>query len=194
MSVVRQLTCAKCQGPLETEGFNTGAMARCAACETQAQVEIFPAFFNPHLTASGSETLLIDAEAGCFYHAQKKATVVCDNCGRFLCGLCDVHLDGRHLCPGCVDSGRKKKKIKTLENERLLYDSLALLLSLAPLLMWPFTLFTAPATVYVVVRHWNSPSSVITRSKVRFVIALVIALVQIAAWIALFYYLVFNRR
>jgi hypothetical protein len=69
-----------------------------------------------------------------------------------------------------------------------------LLLSLVPLWVWPFTLLTAPAAIYVVIRHWNSPGSLITRGKARFVIAFLLALAQVAGWIALFYYLIFQRR
>ena len=70
--------------------------------------------------------MLVDGEASCFYHPAKKAVLPCESCGRFLCAVCDVEMNGQHLCPACLASGKKKGRLKQLENRRTLYDSLAL--------------------------------------------------------------------
>src|SRR5271167_2935315 len=101
------LTCVKCNAPLvslDNPGtasvpFNTGGLAPCPACGAGTMIEVYPAMF--HLVSSGGagEKIVSSEEAACFYHPHKRAFVPCDNCGRFLCALCDVELHGQHLCP-----------------------------------------------------------------------------------------------
>ena len=75
-------------------------------------------------------------------------------------------------------------KLDNLSKGRVLYDEAALALAILPLLMWPATILTAPATLFVVVRFWKAPGSVVPRSKFKFVLAALIALIQIGAWTA----------
>jgi hypothetical protein len=74
-----------------------------------------------------------------------------------------------------------------LENQRTLYDGIALTLAVLPILMWPLTFITAPASLFIVVRHWRSPLSVVPRTRVRYVLAALFAVAQIAGWLFLFY-------
>jgi hypothetical protein len=151
------------------------------------QVDVFPAAFRELARGTAGESLLADDEASCFYHPKKKAVIPCEACGRFLCALCDIEFNGRHLCPSCLETGKRKHKIKNLEKHRTLYDSIALALAVYPMLFfWP-TLFTAPAACFVGVRYWNAPRSIISRSKVRFIAAFVLAGLQIAGWSGLVY-------
>ena len=54
------------------------------------------------------------------------------------------------------------------------------------ILIYWFSIFTAPFVIYLTVRHWKSPSSIIPRTKIRFVLAFIIASVQITGWILVF--------
>src|SRR5258706_3730163 len=145
------ITCPKCQSPLPESAINRGFVDPCPACSVPIQVDVFPAFFRAIETGSAGERILIDGEASCFYHPQKRATLPCASCGRFLCALCDVDLNGQHICPVCLDAGQKKGKLTEIENKRTLYDSAALSLSLLPLLMWIVTIITAPAAVILAI-------------------------------------------
>jgi hypothetical protein len=69
-----------------------------------------------------------------------------------------------------------------LENRRILYDNVALAVSAAPaLLVWP-TLITAPMAIFLSIRYWNAPLSVVKRTKIRFVLAILFALTQFVFW------------
>ena len=73
---------------------------------------------------------------------------------------------------------------------------MALLLVFAPLFsiaLWFMTLLTAPAALFVVFRHWRSPSSLVPRTKVRFVIAAIGAVLEIAALIFAVVFLLRHR-
>jgi hypothetical protein len=89
------------------------------------------------------------------------------------------------LCPQCIHSGSKKGSLTLVESSRRLYDSIALALAVLPgFFIWP-TLFTAPLAIYLSIRHWNRPLSIVPRGRWRFAVAIVIALAQIGAWVAL---------
>ncbi len=185
--------CPKCQAPLDGGSLNQPELLPCPNCQTPLQVEVYPALFRRVAAGRSGDLVVVDGEATCFYHPAKKAVRPCDGCGRFMCALCDCELLGAHYCPACLEVGKKKGKIKSLENRRMLYDSLALGLAFWPLLCWPLTVFSAPVALFIAIRHWNSPRSIIHRTRIRFVFAIIMALLQIAGWVLLIFTLVNNH-
>jgi hypothetical protein len=183
---VSLVQCPACQAWLLEGVFNQPQMSPCPACGVPLQVEAFPALFRGQNTGRSGETIIIEGESSCFYHPQKKAVVPCQGCGRFLCALCDCELNGQHFCPACLDAGKTRGKIKSLENQRTLYDSIALSLAVYPLLIFYFTLVTAPMSLFVAFWYWNAPRSIVRRTKIRYVAAIILASMQIAGWGALF--------
>lgn len=179
------ISCPNCRTTLLEGVFNLPDLVPCPVCSTPLQVEVFPALFRRITPGREGETILDEAESSCFYHPQKKAVLPCDACGRFLCALCDCELNGQHLCPSCLEAGKTKGKIKSLENKRTVNDSIALSLAILPMLIPYLTIITAPLTLYVCIRHWKTPTSIIHRTRIRFVFALIIASLQIIGWIAL---------
>ncbi|MFP4445328.1 MAG: hypothetical protein ACLFPD_03670 [Desulfosudaceae bacterium] len=176
------LKCTHCDSPLPTAGWNTGDFAPCPSCGAWLRVEVFPALGRGVEPGQNGELRLLDDDAACFYHPDKKAVVPCAACGRFLCALCDLELDGRHLCVTCLEQGAKSRSFKTLEHRRILYDNLALYIAILSLLFWFVSFITAPIVLYLVGRHWKTPTSIIPRTKIRFVAAFFIAGLQLAGW------------
>ena len=183
------LTCDRCRTRLPVTALNTPHMAVCPGCNNSIWFFVFPAYYRAHAPAKAGETLMVEGESSCFYHPTKKAVVPCDGCGRFLCALCDVELDAKHLCPKCVEAAKEKKTMNTLENERFLYDAVALLLALLGLLLLPcapyVSVFMAPTAIYLSIRHWNAPRSLMSRTKWRFVVAIFLALIDLAFLISI---------
>ena len=183
------IRCTACLGPLRRDIFNTPGLTSCPSCSVLIRADVFPALVREQPEGTSGEVLAIDDEAGCFFHPNKKAVISCDACGRFLCSLCDVEFDDRHLCVSCIETGRKKHKIKNLENHRILYDTTALALAVIPMLfIWP-SILTAPLALFTAIYYWNAPTSIIPRTKVRLVAAIVLAGLQIVGWSVFFYYL-----
>ena len=187
MSSVAAVACPRCQSTLPGAFCNTGAPVSCPACESTIMLTVFPAHFESAGAGAAAETILEEGVSSCFYHEQKKAVVPCSACGRFLCALCDLDFNGRHLCPACLQSGRKKGDLPELENRRTIHDSAALTTALLPLLMWPITLATAPLAIFLAIRSFFRPSSLIPRTRIRAWFALAFGLLQVAGWVALFY-------
>lgn len=181
-----RVQCPKCHSWLAEDSFNRPDVAPCPACSVPLQVEIFPALFRAINPGASGEVIMVEGESSCFYHPQKKAVLPCDSCGRFLCALCDCELNGQHFCPACLEAGKTKGKIKSLDHKRTLYDSIALSLAIYPMLIFYFTVITAPMTLFVAIRYWKSPPSLVHWSKIRFVVAIILALLQITGWVVAF--------
>jgi hypothetical protein len=171
------IACPKCRMALNPADFPPGAFHGCANCNTSLQMEEFPALRRPLNTGQAAETIVVDGEAGCFYHPGKKAVVPCAQCGRFLCALCDIELGDRHLCPNCVESNRQEGASGTLESSRMLYDELALTLSVVSL---PTCGLLAPVGLYLGIRYWKSPTSLVARRRWKMPLAMFLSVVQIA--------------
>lgn len=82
----------------------------------------------------------------------------------------------------CIESGRSSQKIRMLENQRTLYSNIALALAVYPALLVFPTLFTGPAAIYVALRYWKTPASIVKRMRWRSVLAILFGAGQVAAW------------
>jgi hypothetical protein len=190
--MMEEVSCTRCHTPISAEYYNSSDLIPCPSCHVPIRIDVFPAFYRGFRPGIEGETL-VDDQASCFYHPQKKAVIPCDHCGRFLCALCDVEMGDKHLCPACLETGKKKGRIVNLDRHRLLYDGTALRLALFPMFTVWLTIFTAPIAIYLSIRHWNSPMSVIGRTKVRFILAIVISGLQIVAWATWIVHIVSRR-
>jgi hypothetical protein len=177
--------CPECRTPIRESEINQLRLSPCSGCNSLLQLELFPAFFRAFEAAQTSEDVLLEGESTCFYHPAKKAILPCFGCGRFLCSLCDCDLNGEHFCPACLEAGRNRKKIKNIERQRTRYDNIALSLVFFPMIVFYLTFITAPIAIVLAARHWNSPPSMIARTKTRYVIAITLAALQIVGWVAL---------
>jgi hypothetical protein len=181
----RLIQCPRCKASLLEGGFNRDALEPCPSCGTPLQIEVFPAFFRRAEPGRTGDAVTVEGESSCFYHPEKKAVQACGSCGRFVCALCDCQVNDQHLCPACLEAGATRGKIKTLENRRVLYDSIALSLAVLPVVivfLAYFTCVTAPLSLYVAIRYWNAPRSIIHRTKLRYVLAILFATLQIVGW------------
>jgi hypothetical protein len=104
----------------------------------------------------------------------------CDNCGRFLCAVCDIETPGGHICPACFD-----RADQPAAHERVNYDTVALALVTWPMLLCWVPLLTTPVALFFAFKFWSAPSPVFPRGRWRLWLTLVIAALQVAAVIAL---------
>jgi len=174
------IACAACSFAVPRELWNREEGARCPGCGQTLRVVVFPAILHSTLGALPS-AVQGESEASCFYHPQSRAVVPCAQCGRFLCALCDLDVGGRHVCPRCFE------KTENVDPQRTMYDSMALAVSTFPaLLFWP-ALIGAPWALFLVLRRWNAPSSIVPRTKIRFVLAALFALAEIGFFVFVIY-------
>ncbi len=178
------MACAACSWPVPRELWNREEGVRCSQCGHTVQVLAFPAV-DKNSAGSSPEALQGETEASCFYHPQNRAAIPCDECGRFLCALCDLDVDGLHICPRCFETVGAPK----VETRRTMYDTVALALATLPvLLFWP-VLIGAPWALFVIFRRWNTPLSILPRTKIRFILAGIFALAEVGVVIFFIYML-----
>jgi hypothetical protein len=188
------IQCGKCSAGIHAGLFAPGLPSECPMCGEKMRALFFPAFFkaasDTAVPAAASE-----GESGCFFHPGKPALHPCDSCGRFLCALCSIDFAGRHLCPACLEAGKTKGKMADLENRRVLYDNIALAVSLAPLtcIGLYFVWLTGPLAVTLSLWFWNRPTSLFRRNKWRFVAAILLGLAELLLFVWGIYYLFFRR-
>jgi hypothetical protein len=150
------------------------------------QADVYPALFNGLSTGQTGVRLQNQQEAGCYYHPDKRAQRPCSACGRFMCALCDIELEGQHLCPICLEKGKSSEQISHLVDRRVCYDQVALLVAFLPMFMVWVTIVSAPIALYLCIRYWNAPPSILPRTKIRFILAIILASLQIFVWVMVF--------
>jgi len=191
MSFVR---CPDCQRGLSKKINGLRKDSVCPHCGKQVNWYIFPRYFASQQKDLTFDNITSDGESSCYYHSDKKAVVTCDQCGKFLCSLCDLELNNKHICPNCFNSGKKKKKSFEFEDSRILYDDLALAIAFWPIFTFYFTIFGSFISMYFAIRYWNVNSSVITHNKLKKIVAIILSLLEILFWIILFIYLFSLRK
>ena len=180
--------CPQCRSALPGALCNLAEPVPCPACNAFILVEVFPATFQTPAVGQPAETIVEEGTASCFYHEQKKAVTHCDACGRFLCALCEVDFNGQHICPGCLQIGKTKGKLAALDSSRTLWDSAALVVCLAPLIVWPVVIATAPIAITLAVVSFFKPGSLVPRTRWRAVLAIAFSLVEMLAWVWFFFF------
>jgi hypothetical protein len=174
--------CARCSYPFPANPEDWRTITQCPRCDAPIQVTAFPKLGKTIETGREGENILIEGESACFYHANKRAVVPCDKCGRFLCALCDIQFGASHLCSQCLDSANKKGTASPVEVKRIRYDQIVFALAILPLVLCLMPAFvTAPLAIAISIWKWNAPVSLVARTRPRFVAATVLAFLELAA-------------
>src|SRR5262245_20168171 len=143
------LECPACGASLGWESLAAEAPTRCPRCAVTLEISVCPALLRPLAAGELGETIRSDQESACFYHPRRQAVVPCESCGRFLCSLCDVDFNGRHVCAPCLESARGQGALPNLETRRTRHDLIAMAVAIYPIVPFVFpTLFTAPVALY----------------------------------------------
>jgi hypothetical protein len=165
--------------PLQTRQLAINGTADCTLCGALNQAWLFRAaltsapLVHPETAQEG--------EATCYEHADKRAVASCQRCGRFVCQFCSVEIGAEVLCPSCVAGG--KVSSARLNPSLTMFDSIALIAPLAALIIYPFTIIAAPASLVLSAVKWRQPISPVRRNRWRFIVAILISLTMVGLWI-----------
>lgn len=184
--------CARCAMPLPKWELLNGESATCTFCSSRNSVRLFPAALATE-PAVRPETAT-EGEAVCFDHPGKRAVASCGQCGRFVCQLCAVEFGDGVWCPSCVANASGKASQARADTSRTLYDTWALAIPFALLVIWPLTVLSAPAVVALAMMKWKQPISLVRRSRWRFVLGLLVAITQAGGWVWFIWYTVAKAR
>ena len=171
--------CSKCgQESVPGENFDSSQFHLCSSCGTREYTEVFPAIRDEIQKGERPETALGE-EATCFNHPNNVAVTSCESCGMYLCKLCDLEIEGRHLCSNCLANG--PQKLKTTVQKTFLYDELALHLTLFPILFYLAFVIAAPAALVMSIVCWHKVETPYKRNRWRFVAAFILGLIEVFA-------------
>lgn len=186
--------CGSCRFPIPVEIGTDWVVKECPTCRHNLVAMVFPAGAAMDAGPVRAVDAVSDGMAACFFHAERPASVPCGICGRFLCELCDLRIDKRHLCAVCLQSAQEEKapagdKAADRVRERtFLPQNMAIIMGVyGPLsIIGLYLMFiTAPAAIWLSLRHWNHPGGVQRRGRWRMVVSLLAGLAQLAGMIAL---------
>jgi uncharacterized RDD family membrane protein YckC len=175
--------CPECHAALPASAWNLNYPVGCPHCRTAFTALAFPAQVREQ-QAVVPEPASEGGEATCYFHTTNKALAACDECGRFVCSLCHVAISGQNWCPSCIVLHRQRGRLTYLDNRRMMYDNLALLLAIVTFFLlgvWPIAIVTVGATLFVVFFYWRKVSSLVPRTKSRFVVAAVLVGIELLA-------------
>ena len=97
-SLTSRLLCTRCHQGLPAEDWNATELRRCRSCGALYKAITFTALLRERRPVQPAQPG-VEGDATCFYHSRKKAVTPCDNCGRFLCALCEIEFRGERWCP-----------------------------------------------------------------------------------------------
>jgi hypothetical protein len=195
--------CASCQTPLTDKIFHGDTATECGFCGRTIRAFLLPKLYQSASAAPPSLPVEAPAEgeSTCFYSPNRKATKVCGHCGVFVSDAWAAQWGSETVCLKCLEQLRSKNVDQRFEASRKLWDNIALgmivvpfvvaFLLLCTLIGYPFafmvlmlTLFTAPAAIFIALRYWNAPRSLVPRGRMRLVLALLFGVFLLCAWTA----------
>lgn len=159
--------CPSCGGDLVPVETGTGWQS-CPYCEKRLQIRAWPV-----VRRSANASAAMADQATCFFHPDKAFQSCCQRCGRFVCALCDLQLGAEHVCPTCFERGRADTGLDGGKAEwrhrDVLYDSIALSLGWAWIIVWPVIVAALPTAIFLHVKYGKAPRSyLIPRTGWRF--------------------------
>ena len=210
MTIVR---CASCYAMIPDRLFREGTTIECPACARRTRAILLPALYKAAFSppAPRNAEPPAEGESACFYDPTRKATHACDHCGVFISEAWSAKWGTQNVCLKCLDQLRSKTKDQRFEGSRTLWDNVALGTAVGPYVIalmlaitffglffavipLTLTLIAAPIAIFVALRFWNSPRSLVPRGATRLVLALVVSGLTLTAWIVGFVMMVESIR
>lgn len=191
------LVCPHCRRPWSAlTAADLAGLTACPECQQALQVTVLSAFGRPPSMGQAGLDRVSEADAACFFHPGKRAEAACDQCGRYVCALCQLELDGRTSCPACLAVGSRAEGDGALGRARFRWDLLTGVLIVVPLmtvcLAW-LTPLTCLIAVLISLWKMNSVASRMHQVRVRLQLALVAAVgLGVASTIAIYLLLRWN--
>lgn len=175
------LHCPSCRSPLKVGRRVETLEEGCPVCRAEVSVTMFPRLYGDFAREEADEPVA-EGEASCSFFPELRAEKVCDECGCFLSRRAAVPWGGRVLCLPCLHRLREVEKTTDCIGRTRHHDRRAL-----ELVTWlaPFTLFTAPLALFLLLRQRGKPEGFVPRSRAVWWIALALSVGWIVAWLVL---------
>ncbi len=180
-SEIAVLQCPSCRSPLKVGRPVSFVEERCPVCRAEVHITTFPRLYGDFVRTEEDATAAED-EAACSFFPDLRAQVVCDECGVFLSHRASIRWGDEVLCLPCLHRLREVERAPDFIARTKLHDRRALFL-----VTWmaPFTLFTAPLAMFLLLRHRGKPDGFVPRGRALWWVAMTLAAAWLAAWLVL---------
>ena len=172
------LQCPTCRARLNVNRSVDRLEEKCPVCSSQISLAVFPRFFRDE-TEMPNDRVASEDEAICSFYGKLKAEKVCDECGCLMSLRVSVNWGDRDYCLPCLYRLREEKKNASFVAQAKLYDNLAL-----ALVTWfaPFSFFTAPVALFLLLRYRKRSQTFVSRSPLRWWLAFLLSSAWILLW------------
>lgn len=151
-------------------------------CGHPHHIWLYPAALRQRV-APATDAILDEGQSACFFHPRQAATAICSISGRMICELCTTEWEGQKVSFEALQTTVRKGAGKTKESGTMKWDDVALALSILPVLFWFITIVTAPVALGICLWFWRKgPTSVVRRSRWRYLLAGLLSAGQIGFW------------
>lgn len=205
--------CTSCGGGIPEPLFRQSDGVPCPICKRLVHALMLPALYKSFLPTPPSlpDNPPAPGEATCFYNPGRRATKCCDHCGVFISDAWAAQWGSQTVCLKCLEELRSKNSDTRFEAKRILWDNIALSFSIGPWILsvalimtlifyWAsfliimLTFLTAPAAIFIALRYWNAPRSLVPRGRGRLVWATSLGVLQIMGWVLLMVGIIYAVR
>lgn len=175
------LLCPNCRSQLKVDRQVWLVEEECPVCSSRVKLTLFPRLFRT-LSRGEHDAPAGEGDATCSFFPELRAEKECEECGAFLSGRAAIQWEDKDLCLPCLHRLREIDKPSGFLARSSLPDKQALALVT---LLAPFSLFTAPFALYLLLRHRGIQAGFVPRGRVVWWIAMLISLGWIVAWLGL---------
>ena len=125
---------------------------------------------------------MVEGESSCFYHPQKKAVCPARDAAAFYARCAIANYTASITVPRAWRRAAARAKSRTSKTSACATTASRSSLAVLPMLVFYFTIITAPDSLFVALRYWNAPLSIVRRTRIRYVLALILATLQFVGW------------
>ncbi|MHB9138568.1 MAG: hypothetical protein ACYC4Q_04105, partial [Victivallaceae bacterium] len=172
------ISCPSCSAALPGDAdFSGWKSVPCPSCGRHIYAEVFPALrLEPEKGVRAAQ--VTSNESTCFRHPDHAAAAICDGCGAYMCKLCELPVKNKKFCPECFNRA-PGSVAKAERNGIFLYDDAALAGAILPIITFWGVFISAPIVLWYSIVKFNRMETPYRRGKWKFVLAMLLALVQI---------------
>jgi hypothetical protein len=180
--------CPKCKASLYEPIFNAAGLQPCPNCSVPIQIVTFPALRKAAQTSAIGENIVVTGESSCYFHPTKRAAVSCEKCGRFICALCDVAVDGKHLCSQCLSGHVQKGTLQTLKKTGQRHDSAASACAVVCIPLIYLAIIIAPVGLYFCLKGLKQKDGLFPRkTKTLYSLAVILIMEMVGSFLLIFF-------
>lgn len=166
----------------------------CPSCKKAIQIFIFPELFRPIVKGNSAESAIEGLDSSCFAHSDKKAKTICDECGSYICDLCEMPKEDKSICVKCFNKEVKVEEKSPFDRVYRRYSSIASQLLIFSVLIWFVSILAAPIALFISLRFRNAEEGFFKgkRKKQKITYA-VIASMILTCWVLIPLYFILKE-